>query len=182
MTLRTYKQLGQAYGSNPVTLVAKLDGVEVFNGTLTTLDQPLPSMPIAKVGLGWGTQLFSWTEDIAYTGSKALEITVTGGTLLLSNTVANYIGLKTWGTTSPGPGEPGYYPDAPPPGNPSAVNQALIFGPYSDPKNILSNCTINGQDMSNEPNSNPALTGQWFWTLHDGSVFTATVLQTAGIE
>lgn len=178
MTLRTYKQLGQAYGSNPVTLVAKLDGVEVFNGTLTTLDQPLPSMPIAKTGLGWGSLLFSWTEDIAYSGSKSLELTVTGGTLLLASTVANYIGLITFGPQVPG--SPGYDPSAPPPTDPSSVNQALIFGPYADPKSILTNCTINGADVSSLADSDPNLVGQWFWTLQDGSVFTATVLQNAG--
>ena len=183
MTLRTYKQLGQAYGSSPVTLVAKINGEEVFNGTLHTLDQSLPSLPITGISFaGFGGPIFSWTTDIAFMGSASMELTVTGGTLLLTNTFANYITTPTYGSIKPG--DEGYMPDAPLPSDPPTPFKDTLYGAYTDPTYIdpLTSVTINGQEQTDVYNSHPDLKGQWYWALQDGSVFTATVLQSPGVE
>lgn len=184
MTTRTFKQLGQAYGTSPVTIVAKIDGEEVFNGTLHTLDQPLPEMPIVPIKLGWGSPLFAWTAGVGYVGTKPMEITVTGGKLLLSNTVANYIVTPPYGPAKL-PGDPDYIPDAPPP-NPNAVDKSMLYGPYVDNtvlhKDPLSNVTINGQAQDQADFNTGDLSGQWFWVLNDGDVFTADVIHIAGVE
>ena len=183
MTIRTFKQLGQAYGTTPVTIVAKIDGQEVFNGTLHTLDQPLPTMPIGKFGLGWGSPLFAWTNDVEFSGVKTMEVTVTGGTVILSNTVANYIETPPYGPAKE-PGDPDYIPDAPPP-NPAAVDKAMLYGPYADDtitrRDPLTNVTINGQSQNNVYGTAPDLYGQWYWILKDGDVFNADVIILPGI-
>lgn len=171
MTTRTFKQQGQAYGSSAITMVAKINGVEVFNGSVPALDQPLPIMPLAEGTTLPMQDLFSWTDDVNYAGTKTMEVTVTGGTLLLTTIVANYVIIIN--TENPPPG---------------VTSGADVFGQYYrndisdtqvsfDPK---SNVAINGQPQTIV--RDPDLTGQFYWTIPTGSTFTADVAIQPGYE
>jgi len=162
MTTRTFKQRGQAYGSLPVTIVAKIDGVEVFNGQLPTLNQPyqLTGFDPDVDSFALGTELFSWTADVTFGGTKTLEISVSNGNLVLMNTVANYLTLDVT----------------------DVANEENIYGIIHFEKvddvifsNPWSNMIINGQ----EQNSNPGFNGQTFWLLPPNSVMTCIVNITA---
>lgn len=158
MTIRTFKQRGQAYGSSPVTIVAKIDGVEVANGPVTTLNTRYqltgfdPDTNFQELG----DELFSWTDDAAFSGTKTLEITVTGGFLVLMNTVANYPQISEenqWSFV--------YF-------NP--VGDVVYTNPWSD-------ITINGQLQ----NPNTDVPSQTYWLIPPGGVLTCTVNITASI-
>ena len=152
MSTRTFKQYGLAYGSSPTTITAKIDGVEVFSGQVTTVDQPLPTFPNPNFNIE--NTLFSWTKDSSFSGTTIMEISVQGSPVLLAPTLANY------SVDSP-------------------ENQD-IFSPfyryevdgviYSDP---LSNESINGTSVFRGREEN--LTGQWYWLVSAGSTFTATI-------
>lgn len=171
MTTRTFKQQGQVYGATPATVVAKINGVEVFNGVVTGLDQPLPDMPLAE-GVVLNVQdLFSWTTDVNFAGTNELEVSVTGGILLLTEIQANYV--KIIDTENPPPG---------------ITSGPGIFGQFYrndisptevsfDPK---SNVKING--VVQPPINDPSLTGQVYYTIPAGGTLTATVAIQAGIE
>lgn len=164
MTTRTFKQQGQAYGTTATNLVAKIDGVEVFNGSISSLDQPIPSMPIADYETLPVQDLFSWTDDVDFAGTKSMEITVTGGQLLLTLTLANYV--KIIDVTNPPPG---------------ITSGPDVFGQYYrndigenavsfDPK---SNVIINGvaQEFTRDAN----LTGQYYYVIPANGTLTATI-------
>ena len=164
MTTRTFKQRGQAYGNLPVTIVAKIDGVEVFNGQVPTLNAPyqLTGFESDIDSLILGEELFSWTDDVAFSGTKTLEITVVNGFLVLMNTTANYpqlsvvdlaAGENTWDF--------------------AYVNQVDgVF--YVNP---LGNMFINGQAQ----NPNDGVPSQTYWLLPPGSVMSCNVNITASI-
>lgn len=159
MTIRTFKQRGQAYGSSPVTIVATIDDVEVFNGVIPTTDSPY-QLTGFDPDADWATlgdELFSWTDDANFTGTKTLEISVSGGYLVLMNTIANYPFLTA----------------------DNAENQwSFVYTNTVDGvlhTNPWSNMTINGQLQ----NPNTGVPGQTYWLLPPGSVMSCTVNITA---
>jgi hypothetical protein len=164
MTIRTFKQRGQAYGSLPVTIVAKIDGVEIFNGQVPTLNAPyqLTGFDSDIVSLTLGEELFSWTDDVEFSGAKTLEITVANGFLVLMNTTANYpqlsvvdlaAGENIWGFVYK-----------------NQVDDVFYVNP-------LSNMVINGQAQ----NPNDGVPSQTYWLLPPGSVMSCNVNITASI-
>jgi len=170
MTTRTFKQYGQGYGATPATIAVTLDGVEIFNGDIATLNQPVPDMPIVP-GENLGVELYSWTKDVTYQGAQSLQITVSDGTFLMAASVANYF---------------------------KYIDPALPSGPYasSGPNNFVSfyNYTVDGEIIY-DPLSNVAIDGvaktvtrvegefgQWYWVLGPGQVLTATMNVIAGYE
>lgn len=164
MTTRTFKQQGQAYGPTAINMVAKIDGVEVFNGTIPALDQPLPLMPLAEDETLPTQDLFVWTDDVTFAGTKAMEVTITGGKLLLTTIVANYVLIVN--TENPPPGV-----TSGPNGSGQYYRNDIDDTQVSfDPK---SNVTINGQLQT--INRDPDLTGQFYWIVSDNSTFTADV-------
>jgi hypothetical protein len=181
MTVRTFKQMGQAYGSSPVQIVAKIDGVEIFNGSVPALDTPTP-LPGATVA---DVELFSWPGEVAFSGNKIIEIIVSGGSVLLTDTLGNYVADQT----IPPVGEPGF-PKTPVSAGPDVYS--YFYGHFAlDPdttppeSNIwvldpLSNVTING--MPRVPAYTPTQSGQWNWLVPAGSVFNATLSIEAGYE
>ena len=152
MSTRTFKQLGQGYGSLPTTLVAKIDGVEVFSGEVTTINQPFPTIP--DLSLKIDNSLFSWTKTTDFLGTLTMEISVQGSPLLLTNTVADY------------------FVDTP-------DNQGVFTSFYSVEKDgttyydPFDHETMDGVSVSRI--DDPALSGQWWWGIMPGSTFTATV-------
>jgi hypothetical protein len=162
MTSRTIKQQGQLYGSGSATVVAKIDGVVVFDGAVDSINQPFPALPTGSPIDS--VDLFSWEEDLAFAGTRTLEISVTGATLLLTDTVVNYCPII--GGTSSGPGGFGWV--------------YLINNDGSVITDPLSNVEINGNLVSVDRTAE--LTGQWYWKVTSGSTLTATVNILTGFE
>jgi hypothetical protein len=158
MTVRTFKQFGQAYGQSPVTLVAKVDGVEVFNGVTPTLNEPY-KLTGFDFTLYPGNELFSWTDDVNFIGTKTIEITVGAGSLIFMNTTANY---------------PSYGQDK----NSDPANQWLfVYANIVDDilySNPISNLTINGQAQTID------VPTQTCWLVPPNGVLSCTVNVTKG--
>lgn len=175
MTTRTFKQLGQAFGPDPVTVIAKIDGVVVFNGTVTALDEPFPVFPDSNTL--FNGELFTWTEDTAFAGERNLEIAVSGGTVLLTDTMANFApaGLVTDPPSVIVSNETSFYSFYV-----FEENGTNVFDPFT-------NIEIDGAPKSTSHTVAPGqigwhapMPGQWYWRIPSGSVFTATVNIQAG--
>jgi hypothetical protein len=170
MANRTFKQLGQAYGSTPVSVVVYVDGTEVYSGTVPTVDQPVPALPDTNISLT--SQLFTWEKAMSASGTSVLEVTVTGGTLVLADTLANY--CKIWAPNT----------------TPKTISSTGVDGwdelndltagppppPYVDP---FSNVTISGIAKTADHTNLP---GQYYWSLQSGDTFSCTVSYVAGQE
>jgi len=159
MTVRTFKQQGVVFATpdSNINLKAKIDGQEVFNGSVAAIDQPW----------GWTDSvidLFSWEDDLTFTGTKQLEITITGGSLMLRDTVANYQVLPESTSekmVSSGPDQFVYI---------YSEKYNGTSETYTDP---LINIEIDGISQESRPQDGPM--GQWTWRVNSGSTFTATV-------
>lgn len=183
MTIRTFKQLGQAYGSSPVQIIAKIDGIEVFNGVVSALDEPVPMMPTATPIES--QVLFTWTTDVAFEGTKAVEITAVGGTILLTEAFVNYstASMEQKSELSyPTPvssGPDGYYPLF------GAEILADKTGSAARSTNILklnymSDVAINGIPLIQDTES--GLDGQWVWAISNGKVLTGSINVVEGVD
>jgi hypothetical protein len=168
MTTRTFKQYGQGYGATPATITVTLDGVEIFNGDIATLNQPVPDMPIVP-GENLGVELYSWTKDVTYQGAQSLQITVADGTFLMSKSVANYF----------------KYIDPALPDGPYYSSGALNYVPfyyYTQDGDVIydpmSNVAIDG--VAQTVTRVEGEYGQWYWVMGPGQVFTATMNVLAG--
>lgn len=166
MTVRTFQQYGQGFGSEPVGLIAKINGVVVFEGTTTALDEPLPLQP--DVADDFHSVLFSWENTVDFAGTAEMEITITGpGTVILTKTVANY--------TLANNNNPPLGPDSFLPFYHYTEEGQTVIDPMSNPQ-------VNGLAIARDrdPETESPLTGQWWYTLPTGAVFTATVNVLAG--
>jgi hypothetical protein len=167
MTTRTFLQQGQGYGSSPATVTVLVNGSEVFNGPVPTVDQPVPTAP-NSVGVS-DANLFTWTNTVDFTGTQSFELTVNSGTVLLTDSYANY-GF----TDNPTPPTDNY------PGGADAYQEFFqidIGGTiYTDP---FSGVAIDGVAQNPDRNGQD---GQWYWTIPTGSTFTATLNVQAGTE
>ena len=170
MTTRTFKQQGLAYGSSPVTLVAKVDGVEVFNGTVATLNEPIPTVPVD--GLVYSAEpadLFTFTDAAAFSGTKTLEISVSGGTLIVAGLLADYSPYAAPST----PVDPSKYP--------GAGKFGLAFTNTVDGithTNAITNVTIDDVAQA----AGEEVTGTRYYDVEPGSVFKATLQISKGID
>jgi len=147
MTIRTFKQQGRGYGATPAVVTARLDGVQVFSGPVSTLNQPIPGG--YTPGSNYGVDMYFWEGDFDFEGTRELSITVTNSPLLLTDTLADYT------TDNSAVFNCFYY---------YTVDGITIGDP-------LSNVKIDNVPMSRTNN----LTGQWCWTIPAGSTLTATI-------
>lgn len=178
MTTRTFKQQGQGYGSSPVSIVATLDGNTVYSGTIPTVDQPLPALPNTNEYIG--TDLFTWTADVNYAGTFNLQITVTGGTFLLTETLANYVRNSDGSPT--GAGVFGY-PSFDNTGRPTPTDPPTRVTPLPgrvEEVNTLVSATVNGVAVAVE--SETDLPGQWYILVPSGATLNAVLQTEAGFE
>ena len=152
MTTRNFKQCGQAYGSTPASITATIDGVVVFSGPISTLDQPLPVLPEPAANVALPT-LFTWTNTLYFSGTQSYSIAVTGSPLLLGSTLADHFIAND-------------------------VSQFGIFYSYDDDGALvgdpLANVVIDGVALTRGPD-NAALPGQWQWLVPAGSTLTAVM-------
>lgn len=157
MSIRTFKQLGEGYGPSEVSITAKIDDVVVYSGPIITLNEPLPVIPDPVFDIN--DTLYSWEADNNFSGQMMLEIEVNGGTLLLTDIWANQRIIGDFDSYGP------YY---------SYIEDGeTIFDPFEDEK-------IDGiSQPKNRTLGN--LYGQWWWIIHDGSVFTAKINVVPGV-
>lgn len=89
MTNRTIQLLGQGYGTEPATITVTYGGTEVFSGNVNTL--PLEDMPILpNLAVNLDTVLMSFEVPVTYSGTQAMTCSVTAGTVIFSQILANY--------------------------------------------------------------------------------------------
>jgi hypothetical protein len=165
MTIRTFKQLGQGYGTSPLIVTASINNAVVYQGEIPTVDQPVPSWDSPG---NEGEQLFSWELDTEFAGTVEMSFSVTGdGVLALSDTLANYVGI-------PNP-DPDLVTK-----KPLNINGGPdVFGSFYQvtmPEYVLgdpfTNVKIN--DVIQEIQRG-TLYGQWMWTLTAPATFSCTV-------
>lgn len=155
MTDRTFIQNGQAYGVTPCNIVAKLDGNLIYSGQVLTVNAPIPNFPDESLVIT--NQLFTWNENLTFAGTRQFEVEVSGSTLVLAGTFANFESGNAQVFSS-------FYHETGPDGT-------IYFDPFT-------NETINGIDVSHLPD--PSYTGQWTWKIPAGSTFSATLNVLAG--
>jgi hypothetical protein len=167
MTVRTFKQCGQAIGTDPVSIIAKINGVVVFEGDILTLDIPLPDLPDQVTpDISFNNPIFSWESTVDFAGTANLEIVVAGtGTLIVTDTFANYVRVGNTGPSADIYGSFYSYTE----------NGVIISDPFTNP-------TIDGAEVVRVRDFDPAnpLDGQWWYTVDSESTFTATVNVAAG--
>lgn len=152
MTDRSFQQFAQGYGSEPAQITFQIDGNTVFSGSITTFNQPWPTLPdpdFTEPALGW-----TWQDSANVSGTKQISIAVSGSPVLLAQTLANN-----------------------PFGNAANLDQFSSFYSqeidgitYDDP---FSDEAIDGVELSGPFQTN--LAGQWWWQIPPGSTFTATM-------
>jgi len=152
MTTRTFRQHAQGFGAATTNITVKLDGQEIFSGPVVTENAPLPVLPNPAFSVA--NEAFTWEKDTAFSGTMALEISVSGSPLLLANTVANY-----------------------PTDAPEFAGDFMGFYSYQDGETLISDPFSDEQidGISVSRNEDPSLSGQWWWTIMPGSTFTCTV-------
>jgi hypothetical protein len=158
MTTRTFKQMGVAYGTQDLEITAKVDNVVVYQGTVVTLNEPMPS----DLSFSVTNELFSWTADIDFSGTQVIEITVSNGTaqLLIADLKANYSWLQ---------------------GN--TANTYVSSGPNNyvtftwEP---FGNTYINGTLVDSQTIDHTILKGMWWWQLSPGDQFIENVTVNPG--
>lgn len=164
MANRTFKQLGMAYGTEPLTIIARIDNVVVYEGTIPTLNQPVQTDPNAN---NFAAQLFTWELDTAFSGTVDMSITIAGeGCLFLTETLANYVQIQN--------------PDSDPDDLKFSNSGADVFGRFylkqmsdymlGDP---LTNVKIDDKPELTNPTASSS--GQVCWCITTGSTFSATV-------
>lgn len=166
MTTRTFKQLGQAFGPEPVTLTVKIDGATVFNGTVPTLN--LPVVPATQEETT--EVLFEWQRDITFSGVQKLEVTVQGGSVRLEKILANHVLVPN----------PHVVPALVPGGDrqwATCYMELTEWGYMLDPK---TNVKINNVDQPR--NFGTEFLGQWKYMILNGDTLTCDVNTWAGTE
>jgi hypothetical protein len=94
---RTINFYGYAYGNTPVSLTANINGVTVFSGPVTTVDEVLPP---ATANINNAPVLFSVADSALFPtdfgGAYPMSIEVTGGYgIVVQDTYCNYMDQKT---------------------------------------------------------------------------------------
>jgi hypothetical protein len=156
---RTMNFYGYAYGSTPVSLLATINGVTVFNGAVSTINQPLPA---PNVDITDAPVLFSVADatglfPVDFAGAYPMSIEVTGGNgIVVQNTYCNYMTGNTADFTDCYNGTPSNSEGTP---------------------DSRSSVTIDG--ITQVPPA-PASLGQWTWIIPTGSTLACAFNTSLG--
>lgn len=170
MAIRTFRQKAMGFGSVPVNITAKINGVTVFTGDVVTDVNPPPPLPDASINLG--EPIFSWTNpDIAFQGTAYMEVTVNNSItddcfLMLTDTIANYLTSRDSNTKLVnfyGPNIFGYFYSV-------TVNDPQGDWVSSDPQTDV---VIDGVPV--EPHPLRSYPGQYYWKLLPQQTLTCSV-------
>jgi hypothetical protein len=156
MTIRNFKQYGQAFGATTASITATIDGTVVFSGPVSTLNTPVPSLP----GDIETSEIFTWTNTVAFAGTQSYSVAVTGSPLLLGSTAADYCVANNISHFD------AFYT--------YEIGGVTVADPFT-------NVAIDGVSRTRGPD-NSTLAGQWQWLIPAGSTFTATLNVNAGSE
>lgn len=168
MTTRTFVQQGQGYGATPVNITVKIDGNTIFSGPVPTVDAPPPTLP--NLDLQITSNLYTWTNDVSYSGQQTFELTVNDGSLLLTKSFANYTPIYDEATGNITPGNESTYASF----FYEMVDGVIINDPFTNEQ-------IDGVPQIEHPDP-ASLSGQWWWQIPNGSTFTATLNTNAGSQ
>ena len=159
MTNRTIRVYGQGFGPTEVEISVTANGIQVFNGPVSTVDQPL-------VPLQWPLEqseiLFSMEVPVEFQGTMPIEITVNSGSgILLQKMSINYVRL---------------------PNNVSSGAQGFEFDSDEKIDYLLaaSDFSLDGNPTPS-PVCPPRPDGNWTLPLAVGSTFAATLNIDAGL-
>ncbi len=167
------------YGTTPVDITAKINGVTVFGGIVPTEINPPPALPNPEIDLG--DPIFSWTHpDIGLAGTASIEITVNNPLsddcfLYVTDTQANYQkpfnGLRSLYHYK----GPDFY---------NGVFYEQIDNPEDPPPwmslDPQTNVQIDGVPVGPHPTRD--LPGQYYWRLRPQQTLTFTLNFLAGGE
>jgi hypothetical protein len=148
-TTRTLQFFGQAYGDTPVTLVASIDGTELFNGTVSTI------VGTAPLGLETADQVLLFTVsfpgDAEGRGAFPMTVAVNGGdSAVLGIVKANYEPIADGSNKGPD-----------------------IFGPVFN-GDARSNVAIDGV-VQPLPVVEDGKKGSYAWVVHSGSTISCNL-------
>ena len=159
MTNRTIQFYGQGFGTTAVEISVTANGSQVFNGPVSTVDQPLvPSQwPLEQSEI-----LFSMEVPLEFQGPMPIEITVnSGGGILFEKVAINYVPLHN---------------------NVSSGAQGFEFDIDEKIKNLL---TADDFSLDGNPTLSlvcpTGLSGDWTLPLSVGSTVAFTLNINAGL-
>lgn len=167
MTTRTFRQLGIGFGSQPANITAKINNVVVYQGPVTTLDEPFPALPNLDYTIT--NVLFSWTNDVTYTGPSVVEIQTDGNSnLQVAELEANYTAIPN----------PAFVNANTTPG----VANVISSGPdgFVDLNSLqIGNIYVNGVLQTVDYSQ---LNGQYWWQLSSSGTVEINATITPGLE
>lgn len=167
MTTRTIQFLGQGYNSEPVTVTATWNGNTIFNGSIPTVDEPLPPGDFTPAEI-----MFTQSVELTLQAEIPMSIEVLTGTLMVGRIVGNYANVYTTegNVTTITSSGPNIY---------MAINNSHN---NQDPSlsDVRSNVLINGASVPTP--RNPATTGTWCYQVAAGSTITCLVDLDSGCE
>lgn len=91
MPIRTVQIQGQGYGSTPAQITVTANATTVFSGTVSTVDQALPSLPNPAINLS--NVLCTFEIDTAFVGSIPMTCAVSTGAVIFAKILANYVSI-----------------------------------------------------------------------------------------
>lgn len=157
MTTRTIQITGSGFGSSPATVIATLNGNTVFNGTVPTINLPVPQ-PVSGAGDLW-IPLFTFEIPMDFVGNVPMTCETTNSTtVVFASIFANY--SNVWISGNAASNTAGHYETC----GPNAVVDVLTLG-QQDPRNTT---TLNGQTYI--PDRSPTQQGTWWWTIPQNTV------------
>ena len=157
MTTRTVKMFGLAYGSTPAEIAVTLDGVSIYNGTVTTADTFVPSLPNLEIA-NTTVEFCNFEIPMDFEGTKSMTCTVNSGTVMFAQITANYCAIAN---TDP---VVGAGPD--------------VFRNIDGIGDARSNVFIN--DVEHSINHTEELDGTWWFVVPTGSTLTCDLDVIAG--
>lgn len=87
MATRTIRFIGNAYSTEgDVSVTVNFNDVEVYSGTVNTVNSEVPEQPTES------EQLFTFTASTDVTGSIPMTVSSSGGTLVFNDLIGNYTG------------------------------------------------------------------------------------------
>ena len=171
MTTRTIQIIGSGFGATPATVVATLNGDTVFNGTVPTVDLPVPK-PLSGAGELW-VPLFTFEIPIDFVGNMPMTCETTNSTtVVFAQVFANY--SNVWISGNAESSTSGHYATS---GPDNVVDVFKID--QRDPRN---NTTLNGQPYT--PPRTPTNSGTLWWTIPQNTVlgYDLEIAQAGNIE
>jgi hypothetical protein len=157
MTTRTVQMFGLAYGSSPAEIAVTLDGATVYNGTVTTTDALVPSLPNLEIANST-VQFCTFEIPVEFEGTMPMTCSVSNGTVIFAQIRANYCAIANT--------------------DPVYGSGANVFYNIDGSGDARSNVAIDG--VAQPINHDEQYNGTWWFTVNSGSVLTYNLDVQAG--